>query len=798
MAFTLRSNPENRADIYIVADLRVDVGRQSVTRGHTDIALPNLSFQLLVALIQTAPNVLSNDRLMELVWPGQVVSPETVNKRVKLLRDTLGDDVREPRYIAGVRSRGYRLVAPVQIAPPTEIAPAAAQADSPETAEPKGDQMAVPLQPAAHAVSRNWRWLPWLAATATIAVVAALAVQWYMAHHPPVRDPGEIAAKKITVAVLPFENLSAESADAYLALGVPEMIISRMSQSSVLSVIARGSSFALASKSLSSQEIGRRLNAAFLVGGSIQHDADRLRLNVQLMDAAANTVVWSARFDRRLRDIFDIEDEIGDQVADALVIRSGALKPKPLAKERSANVEAYLAFLRGRTLLGRFTVPESEAAVPYFEKAIALDPQFAPAYASLYDARMQAADGRGEDLAPLRQQYRTLIDRSLAIDPRCGAAYFARAMWSNDEPHQRNADFRRGAELDPSNSRGLTAYADFLRWEYPDASQEDSTRVLQRALQIDPMAPLPQFKAAVWSSEDATSKTQVVEQKVLEVLEKDPNFVPALSRYGKYRWMFDGKIAEGIQFEEHAIALDPTNPWIRYTAMAMYLDIGDEAAARDVAAGTPKSAQAARLMLALRAGDWRTAGMAGFDKMVWGYNELWDWGTPDALRDYAIKAHELDRTIQFMQDKYGLRGDVTGKLTLDNFRAAVFLSQLLAATGQMQEAVDMRRTAAAWNDANEAKLGTVYAVRLRATILMLDGKQDAALIELADSFKKADYENWWYTLILDPLWMPLHEDPRFRAISADVQRYIAAQREQLETLRRGGQVPRRGNPEPAR
>ncbi len=781
-----------------MADLRVDVGRQCVFRGNADIALPNLSFRLLVALIQSAPNVLSNDRLMELVWPGQVVSPETVNKRVKLLRDVLGDDVREPRYIAGVRSRGYRLIAPVQTAPPAEIAPASAQVDSIDAAELVGGRPEMPLQPAVQAMSRNRRWFAWSAAALTMVVAAALAVRWGMAHHPLVRDPSAIAAQKIAVAVLPFENLSAQSADAYLALGVPEMIISRMSQSQVLSVTARGSSFALAGKALGSREIGRQLNAAFLVGGSIQRDGDRLRLDVQLMDAAANTVVWSARFDRKLRDIFEIEDEIGDQVADALVIRSGALKPKPLAKERSANVEAYLAFLRGRTLLGRFTVPESEAAVPYFEKAIELDPQFAPAYASLYDARMQAADGRGEDLAPLRPRYRALIDHSLAIDPQCGAAYFARAMWSNDDPHQRDADFRRGAELDPSNGRGLTAYAEFLKWEFPDADQGDSGRVLQRALQIDPMAPLAQFKAAVWSSEDATSKTQVVEQKVLEVLEKDPNFVPALSRYGKYRWLFDGKIAEGIQFEEHAIVQDPANPWIRYTAMAMYLDVGDEAAARDVAAGTPKSAQAAQLLLAMHAGDWRAAGLAGFDKTVWEYNSDEDWGAPDALRDYALKAHELDRTIEFMRDKYNLRDEVSGKLKLDNFRAAVFLSQLLAASGQEQEALDMRRTAAAWNDANEAKLGTVYALRLRASILMLDGKQDAALIELADSFRKADYENWWYTLTLDPIWVPVHEDPRFRAISADVQRYIAVQREQLEALRRDGQVPRRGNLEPAR
>jgi tetratricopeptide (TPR) repeat protein len=101
-------------------------------------------------------------------------------------------------------------------------------------------------------------------------------------------------------------------------------------------------------------------------------------------------------------------------------------------------LEAYLAFLRGRTLLGRLTVAESEAAVPYFERAIELDPNFASAYASLYDARMQAAGQRQEDMAQARRRYRHLIDRALELDPKLGAAYFARAMWG-DGPHDASA-----------------------------------------------------------------------------------------------------------------------------------------------------------------------------------------------------------------------------------------------------------------------------------------------------------------------------------------------------------------------
>jgi DNA-binding winged helix-turn-helix (wHTH) protein len=101
--------PEIRPGTFIVGDLYVDVGQQRVTRAGSDIALTNLSFRLLLALVRAAPDVLSNESLMMQVWPGLVVSPETVNKRVNLLRDALDDDPREPRYIALVRSRGYRL-----------------------------------------------------------------------------------------------------------------------------------------------------------------------------------------------------------------------------------------------------------------------------------------------------------------------------------------------------------------------------------------------------------------------------------------------------------------------------------------------------------------------------------------------------------------------------------------------------------------------------------------------------------------------------------------------------------------
>ena len=774
---------DSGGEAFLVGDLRVDIGRQRLVRAGVDITLPNLSFQLLVALIRAAPNVLSHDQLMAQVWPGLIVSPETLTKRVNLLREALGDSAQESRYIAGVRSRGYQLVAAVSpVAHPTPLA------------DPEIVPQSISPSPT---VPTKTRRLWWLALPVAVAAVLAIALGMRTAYRARIvstqsttNDTSHtgtpIGARERTVAVMPFESISADPADAYLAQGLPEMILNRLSRISGLSVIARNSSFALRTGSIDSREIGRRLNSGYLVNGSVQRAADRLRVAVQLVDAAAGTQVWSAHFDRSLRDIFGVEDEIADQVADALSVRLGHLEPAPVHGERSSNIEAYLAFLHGRALLGRFTVAESDAAVPYFEKAASLDPHFAAAFASLYDAHLQAAERRHEDLTPARQRYRPLIDKALAIDPNSGSAYFARAMWEEAPNEVRDADFRRGVALDPSNGRGLTAYAAFLDSTY--RRPEEAARMLQRALWIDPMSPWAHYHAANRSLDEQDAKTS--EQRVLEVLQLDPDFVPALELYGIYLWLLHGRLAEAVQVLEHAIKLDPASPSLRHNAMAVYLDLGDESAAREVAAGTPQSARAGGL-LAMYRGDWRAAALAAYDDVGWTFDTCQNWLAAEALRDDALKTGQLDRAIEFIRLRYQLGDNPAAHLEDCNGSAALYLSQLLSASGQAQAATELRHAAAAWSDANWAKyLGNMRI--LRANAMLLDGRKDAALRELTESFRSGLYFAWWYTLEHDPLWLPFHGDPRFQAVAADTRRYIAVQRSQLEALRQHGNVPRRG------
>jgi tetratricopeptide (TPR) repeat protein len=255
---------------------------------------------------------------------------------------------------------------------------------------------------------------------------------------------------------------------------------------SELVVIARASSFKVAEGSPDAREIGKMLNARYLVEGGVQREGEKLRVTARLIDAQSGAQLQALHFDRTLADVFSIEDEIAEKVAGALEasLSNTAAVERPGA--RSANLNAYLAYLQGRVLLAKYTVDGFEAAIEQFERAIALDPNFAAAYVGLADAQMSAAWRRDEvhDVgsmlaAPIGKKAAALIDKALALDPSLGEAYLVRAQWLT----QTEADFRKGLELDPSNGPGLTRFGEFLT-----GRSAEGRAMLDRALLIDPLS----------------------------------------------------------------------------------------------------------------------------------------------------------------------------------------------------------------------------------------------------------------------------------------------------------------------
>ncbi len=227
-------------------------------------------------------------------------------------------------------------------------------------------------------------------ALAGVATYAVLALR----SQPAAPKPDAVTVVGLpprTVAVLPFENLSPDPANEYLALGMAEMVLNRLASVSELVVIARSSSFKAAEASADALETGKKLNARYLVEGGVQREGDKLRVTARLIDAQSGAQLQALHFDRMLADIFSIQDEIAEKVAGALEASLSNAAAVETRGARSANLNAYLAYLQGRALLAKYTVGGFEAAEKQFERAIALDPNFAAAYVGLADAQMFAA-----------------------------------------------------------------------------------------------------------------------------------------------------------------------------------------------------------------------------------------------------------------------------------------------------------------------------------------------------------------------------------------------------------------------
>ncbi|HEV7135519.1 MAG TPA: winged helix-turn-helix domain-containing protein [Steroidobacteraceae bacterium] len=301
---------------YRVGDLLIDVGRQRVMRDTQMIALPKLSFDLLVVLARAAPNLVSGEALLRQVWPKVIVGPETLNQRVKLVRDALGDDCRHPRYVEGLRGRGYRLIPAVEvhfIAPPA--APESADAATPDAAPPA---LAVSVD-ASIGGSRRGRQVQglWIASL-LFALLGGTLVPSPWRHAIPTVTPGptrSFAASPQTIAVLPFDDLGPTVHDAYLAVGIAGAVLHELASDPQLTVVARSSSFSLGEPPPDAREAGRRLGVRYIIEGSVQHSGHLLRVTAQLIDTRTNRELWSTKLDRDFGAIFALQDQISDQVA---------------------------------------------------------------------------------------------------------------------------------------------------------------------------------------------------------------------------------------------------------------------------------------------------------------------------------------------------------------------------------------------------------------------------------------------------------------------------------------------------
>lgn len=777
--------------IYEFGDFRLDARRLVLLSRHSadDLQVKPKLVEALLYFVEHSGELLRKEALMAELWPGQVVEENNLAQVISSLRHILGESPRENRYLTTIPGRGYRFVADV-IRLPEQDQPTTKVLETPQSAGGRGHRLR--------------RWMVPLLVTATALSAAWFAFDRYepnlsqrdLTTSSAGSDPRFKELPATTIAVMPFEDLS-DSKNSYMAFGLTESILHRLADVGGLRVIARTSSFASKLRGVDAREAGRELHARYLVEGSVQRSGERMRATAQLIDATSGIHVWSLRFDRNIDDIFAVEDEIAQAVADALQV---SLR-EPDHPHSRFGTQAYLAFLEGRALNAAGTLAAAELAVERFSEAIKISPDFAAAYVGLADTHRHIGylKAHGPGRTPVGNPFREqmimaeggdkagpLLAKALALDETLGEAYILRADLKVIERDYAGAeaDYLTGIALGPNYSTGYEHYAEFLMRQ---GRREESLEAYDKAILVDPLAPQNYYGKAhlyLFSEETGIFSEQAV-SLYLRALELDPRYYPALLRLAAIHW-HQGRFAEAVTLAERALSIDPSAHWIRSFLVEFYLELGEVDAARSVLTEAGDAVAPVQwLSICLYAGKLETA-----------VDVLRDGPHGRGLADNDIEAYVFrDAAIANGDPAQGRRellawGTVPGQPYRDPF-GMVTLAQLAYAMGDRSEAEIFAQNMLDYVDPHARASPAHRLAYPRAAALTLLDRNDAAIALLEDSFARGFRKRWWYAFDRDPAFDTLRSDPRFLSLAESAHAHAAAERERLALLREHGDVPAR-------
>ena len=349
-----------------------------------------------------------------------------------------------------------------------------------------------------------------------------------------------------SIAVLSFTNMSAEAENEYFCDGLAEELLNALAKIDDLKVAARTSAFSFKGKNANVSEIGEKLGVKNILEGSVRRAGNRLRISVQLVNAADGFHLWSERYDREMQDIFDLQDEITLSVVDALKVKLLGEEIEVVLKRYTDSAEAYELFLKGRFHHYKYTAEGWKRAIEFFEKAIEIEPNYAPAYAAMASSwgclwffGLVSAE---QAIPPMK----SATVKSLAIDENLAQSHLSQAMvsffyeWEWEKAEQ---EFKRSVAIDPNNAEALSFYAMFLAFEERfDEALDQNTR----SLAIDPLSPLINMNAG-WTYFTAGLMDEALDQ-VGKMIELEPNF------YGAY-WLKGAICLTGGNYEEAIVEL---------------------------------------------------------------------------------------------------------------------------------------------------------------------------------------------------------------------------------------------------
>jgi TolB-like protein/DNA-binding winged helix-turn-helix (wHTH) protein/Flp pilus assembly protein TadD len=473
----------------------VDLQSGELRKRGVKLKLPEQPFQALTMLLERPNEVVTRDEMQRSLWPeGTFVDFDRgLNKAINRLRDVLGDDADSPRFIETLPQRGYRFIAPVELA--------------------VFGLMAAPSVEPPHGASWRRRWL--LIAMGMLLLVAC----------PLALNLGGIRDRFLTpsaqsriqsLAVLPLENLSGDPTQEYFADGITDEMITEIAKIASLRVISRTSVMPYKASRKPLQVIAKELGVDAVLEGTVLHAGQKVRITAQLIQARDDRHLWSEKYDRDLKDILAIQGEVAQAVAGQVRAKLTPEQRADFARSRPVNPQAYEAYLEGSFL--RASSPQGlEKSVALFTKAIEIDPAYAQGYAGLATSYCALGIFGLRPSAEAYSKAKSAVRKALELDELSAEAHNALADirkgydwdWVGAE-----AEYKRALELNPSYAFARRWYAEFLS---KMGRHEEAISEARRAREDDPVSGGNTVLAMVLYRARKYDEAQAVCRKVLEL-----------------------------------------------------------------------------------------------------------------------------------------------------------------------------------------------------------------------------------------------------------------------------------------
>jgi TolB-like protein/DNA-binding winged helix-turn-helix (wHTH) protein/Flp pilus assembly protein TadD len=531
-------------------DFELDLRPRRLRRGSRVLKLERIPLEILILLLEHRGEIVSRDEIVARIWGKDVFldTDNSIRGAIRKVRQVLKDDPEAPRFIQTVTGQGYRFIAPVisaEEAPPAELSRPedprvsrgeqglVSELDSWSEGSAPGlrdqGQKRTASQSLGTEVARGpgrGRARPWLfggvVSLAIVCVLSLLAIWgWRRTSSVPT-----VSQRKTVLAVLPFDNLSRDPDQEFFSEGLTQDIVAQVGKLNPdrLTVIAHSSVAKYKGSTLSAKEIGKELNADYLVQGSVRRGADRVRVTVELIQAQDQTDIWTESYDRELKDVLAVQDSVVRSIASQIHIALTEEQEKRLATPRQLSPAAYEAYLKGRYYWNKRTGEGMQKAEQYFQQAINNDPTYAAAYSGLADCNSGLTwHGFKAPTEALPKAY-AAARKAIEINPQSAEAHASLGLamshrwdWIGAE-----AEFRRALQLDPQYANAHHWYGDYLSIR---SRHDEALAEAKHALELDPL----NLMISTWVGLRyymARDYSHAIEQNRNSV-ELDPNFAAA-------------------------------------------------------------------------------------------------------------------------------------------------------------------------------------------------------------------------------------------------------------------------------